>query len=77
MADRPIYIAGPNWRACSLRIGDWKLVESNNKQRVELYNITEDPSETTDVAFSNSSRVLSMMVTLEEVRAADNDRVVK
>jgi len=26
LADRPIYIAGPRWRAASLRFGDWKLV---------------------------------------------------
>ena len=77
IAERPIYIAGPNWRACSLRVGDWKLVESNNKQRYELYNIAEDPSEKTNLAATHLQRVTSMMVTLEEVRAADNDRVVK
>jgi len=77
IAERPIYIAGPNWRACSLRIGDWKLVESNNKQRYELYNIAEDPSEKTNLASTYLKRVTSMMVTLAEVRAADNDRVVK
>jgi arylsulfatase A-like enzyme len=77
IAERPIYIAGPSWRACSLRIGDWKLVESNNKQRYELYNIADDPAEKTDLAATYLKLVKSMMVTLEEVRAADNDSVVK
>ena len=52
-------------------------MESNNKQRYELYNIAEDPSEKKNLAASHLKRVLSMMVTLEEVRAADNDKVVK
>jgi arylsulfatase A-like enzyme len=77
IADRAIYIAGPNWRASSLRVGDWKLVESNNKQRYELYNIVQDPSEKMDLAATDSKRVKAMMVTLEQVRAADNDSVVK
>ena len=77
IAERAIYIAGPNWRACSLRVGDWKLVESNNKQRYELYNIARDPSEKMDLAATELKRVKAMMVTLEQVRAADNDSVVK
>ena len=77
MCIRDSYIAGPNWRACSLRVGDWKLVESNNKQRYELYNIARDPSEKMDLAVTELKRVKAMMVTLEQVRAADNDSVVK
>jgi len=77
IAERAIYIAGPSWRACSLRIGDWKLVESNNKQRYELYNIAEDPSEKTNLASTHLKRVTTMMARLEEARAADNDSVVK
>jgi len=77
IAERAIYIAGPNWRASALRVGDWKLVESNNKQRYELYNIVQDPSEKMDLAATELKRVKAMMVTLEQVRAADNDSVVK
>lgn len=73
---RPIYIAGPRWRAVSLRMGNWKLVASE-KERYELFHIAEDPSEKTNLADKAPQRLKAMLATLDQVRSSDNDRVVK
>jgi arylsulfatase A len=50
---KPLYwrthIAPPTCRA-ALRIGDWKVVADEELTRFELYNIADDPHETTDLA---------------------------
>ncbi|MCA9120045.1 MAG: sulfatase-like hydrolase/transferase [Planctomycetaceae bacterium] len=73
---RPIYIAGPHWRAVSLRLGDWKLVVSEN-DRHELFDIAIDPSEQTNLAKQEPDRLKDMLAALKQVRATDNDSVVK
>jgi arylsulfatase A-like enzyme len=74
-----------------VRVGDWKAVRQNlnpgpkarlEPGRVELYNLQEDPSETTDVAASHAGVVERMSVLLNEqhvksevfpMRALDGD----
>ena len=79
ITERPIYIAGPGWRAKSLRLGEWKLVVSGegDDQLVELFHITEDPSETMNLAGREPERVSSMMLELTRIMRDDNDSVVK
>ena len=76
LPERPIYIAGPRWRAVSLRIGNWKLVASE-EDRKELFQIANDPSEESNLADGEPQRLKAMLATLEEMRTDDNDSVVK
>ncbi len=46
----PHYIPGRTSPAGAVRCGDWKLIEYFEDGRVELYNLKEDLSETTDLA---------------------------
>lgn len=72
--ERPIYIAGPRWNAMSLRMGPWKLVVSNNS-RYELFNIDDDPSESSDRFAEQSNQAQALLKALEAARSRDNDRV--
>ncbi|MCB1122355.1 MAG: sulfatase-like hydrolase/transferase [Verrucomicrobiae bacterium] len=76
--DRSIYIAGPKWRASSLRQGAWKLVvtEKDENDQVELFNIVKDPEEKTDLSKRETERVVAMLVELARMSRADNDSVV-
>ncbi len=52
----------------ALRQGDWKLVRDNVAAPIELYNVKDDPKETTDLAnkekstFRNLSAVLRRQI---------------
>lgn len=73
---RPIYIAGPRWRSVSLRMGEWKLVVSG-KDRNELFDIANDPTESTDLHQQEPARLAAMRKTLNAVRESDNDSVAR
>jgi arylsulfatase A-like enzyme len=46
---------GSTWRpGASIRDGDWKLIKFYDHEKVELYNLKEDPSESNDLAKQNS-----------------------
>ncbi len=76
LPERPLYVAGPRWRTVSLRLGEWKLV-AHEKAASELFHITADPAEATDLADQEPERVKKMLAVLQAARAADNDSVVK
>ncbi len=65
---RPIYIKGGSGSA--LRAGDWKLIESATGT-LELYNLAEDPSETTDLAADEPEHVARLLALLREQQRAD------
>jgi len=51
------------WRNNSLwaiRSGDWKLIKDDHRDRVWLYNLADDPNETTNLSYGNSSKSASM-----------------
>jgi hypothetical protein len=79
LPERAIYIAGPGWRARSLRFGDWKLVVTGQKpkQSIELFNLAADPSEESSLASREVARVESMLKQLEEAAKSDRDSVVR
>ncbi len=56
----------------AIREGDWKLIELNvntpEQRELELYNITEDPSETKNLAESNPELVKAMYAKMGEQR---------
>jgi arylsulfatase A-like enzyme len=46
---------GSTWRpGASIRDGDWKLIKFYDYEKVELYNLKDDPSESNDLAKQNS-----------------------
>ena len=46
---------GSTWKpGASIRDGDWKLIKFYDHEKVELYNLKEDPSESNDLAKQNS-----------------------
>ena len=66
-----------SWRA--VRKGDWKLivfsVKNAAEERIELFNLEEDPNETTSLAESNPEKVRELRAELEAEAAADQDSV--
>jgi len=54
----------------ALRQGDWKLVVSGKKE--ELFNLAEDPNETTDLAQQQPEKVATLRKLLEAERKLDS-----
>lgn len=82
LADRPLYSAGPRFRALALRKGDWKLVVFPNTKdgvpdKTELFNIADDPSESNDLSKEMPDKVMELLKALEEESEADMDSVAK
>jgi arylsulfatase A-like enzyme len=48
----------------AVRDGDWKLIEQYESGRAELYNLREDPSETTDLAQRHPEKVKKLAAKL-------------
>ena len=53
----------------ALRDGDWKLIASLDFSHVELYNLKDDPRETTDLKDKEPARFLSLRKRLEALNA--------
>ena len=49
----PHYGNQGGWPGCSVRCGDWKLIEFFEDNHVELYNLKDDVSESKNLAASN------------------------
>jgi arylsulfatase A len=72
--DQPLYWRNhlaPEQYKVGLREGDWKIVGSNDLKTFELYNLQEDPQETTDLASRYPERFAKMRKAL-----IDHDRAV-
>ena len=52
-------------RQGAVREGDWKLIEHYEDGRLELFNLSADPGESTDVAAQHPSRVAALRGALE------------
>lgn len=44
----------------AVRRGDWKFVEFYDPHRIELYNLADDPGETTGLAFANTGKLIEL-----------------
>jgi arylsulfatase A-like enzyme len=79
LPDRALYTAGPRWRATSLRHGDWKLIVHGEGEnwRLELFNISDDPSESTNRAEAEPKRVEEMLTRLQQTASRDRDSVAR
>ncbi|MCA1760303.1 MAG: sulfatase, partial [Bacteroidales bacterium] len=64
---------GSGWKPGSaLRKGDWKLVVYYEDNRTELFNLTEDSGETTDVSIENPEKAAELKTILEQKLAGSN-----
>lgn len=52
----------------AVRHGDWKLIHSYEDDRVELFNLVNDPGETTDLSATKPDRVRQLRTMLDEWR---------
>lgn len=59
------------------REGDWKLIEQYEDGSLELYNLAQDPSETTDLAATEPTRVAALRGKLEAWRRSVGAAPVK
>lgn len=77
--DRVLYWAAPGFRGRALREGDWKLiVHVNGKEsRTELFNLREDPLETSDLSRQQPEKVTALQAKLEAFSRADRDAVAR
>ena len=70
MAPRPLYWHFPNYTnqgglpGGAIRDGDWKLIENYEDGRVELYNLSSDVGEKTDLAKTEAARAEAMQTKL-------------
>lgn len=80
LPERPLYSAGPKFRALALRKGDWKLILTSNKKegetdKTELFNLAVDPSESNDLAKQMPGKVDELVADLRSEAKADMDSV--
>jgi len=77
LAQRPIYTVAPGWRSRSLRLGNWKLIVQGDgdARKIELYDLSQDPGETTNQAQQQADRVQQLLRVLDDVAARDRDAV--
>jgi arylsulfatase A-like enzyme len=71
---RTIYVAGPGFKAQAVREGNWKLVAPRTGA-VELFDLSSDPNETTDLAATHPDRVAELRGKLAEASRRDRDAV--
>jgi arylsulfatase A-like enzyme len=76
---RRLYWVAPGFRARALRVGDWKLIEhgSGDSSKIELFDLANDPNETTNLASQMPERVTELRKQLNETAQADRDAVAK
>jgi arylsulfatase A-like enzyme len=84
---RTIYVAGPAFRAQTLRDGDWKLVVhhagagkkggASQAEKAELFDLARDPNEADDLAGKMPDKVALLSARLAEVSKADRDSMAK
>ncbi|GBL43862.1 steryl-sulfatase [Verrucomicrobiota bacterium] len=65
---QPHYMNQGGKPAGVIREGDWKLIEQYEDGSLELYNLAKDPSEQTDLAATEPSRVAALRGKLEAWR---------
>ncbi|TWU07884.1 sulfatase [Stieleria varia] len=72
IADRPLFWHYPHYGnqggepSSIITHDDWKLIHYHEDGRDELYHLSDDPAETTDVASQNPDRVRSLRAELDQ-----------
>lgn len=77
--DRVLYWKGVGGRSAAIRQGSWKLVvhDSDGEPRIELFNLTEDPTEQNNLAAQHPEIVDRLQDLLAAQQAKDDDAVVR
>lgn len=79
LPERSLYWTAPGFKSRALRVGDLKLIihdaKKDGKEKVELYNLSKDPNETTDLAAKMPDKVAELKTKLAETARADRDSV--
>ncbi|MDC2888545.1 sulfatase [Psychrosphaera algicola] len=71
-AERPLFFHYPHYsnqggfHRAVVRLGDWKLIERFEDGKLQLFNITKDKAETTDLAAEYPTKVAEMKKTLHQ-----------
>ena len=65
------WIWGEKRTRAALRHGDWKIVRMSPDGPFELYNLAEDPNETTDLADDNTDQLADLVARFEQQSARD------
>ena len=64
---------GSGWTpGAAIRRGDWKLIEFYESNTVELYNLSDDISETNDLSLANPEKVTFLRTRLHELQVSMN-----
>lgn len=74
---RTLYTVAPGFKSRSFRVGSLKLVlhTKNKAETAELYDVDQDPGETTDLAAKLPERVAELQSALAAYAKADKDAV--
>jgi arylsulfatase A-like enzyme len=64
----PHYHAGGDWPYSAVRSGDWRLVESLEDGHLELFNLADDPGETSNLKGVHADRAAVLQRSLESWR---------
>lgn len=74
LPQRTLHITGPTGKRWALRDGDWKLIVTTQKggtEKVELFNLADDPNEEANLAGKHSDRVTLLKTKLAAQRKLD------
>lgn len=70
--ERTLYwVWGENRRRVALRHGDWKIVRQDGQDEFELFNLADDPSETTDLAATKPEKLAELVALFAAEKAKD------
>ena len=71
----PLYWVAPGFAARAVRDGDWKLIVQGKKEpaKIELFNLSSDPNETTNLAPQMPDKVAALQRKLAEFAIADRE----
>jgi arylsulfatase A len=81
LVERPLFWHFPNYTnqggrpAGAIREGDWKLIEHFEDGSLELFNLANDPSETTNLAEQEAARVKQLLGKLQNWRKSVGARM--
>lgn len=79
LPERALYWTSPGFKSRALRVGDMKLVvhvaKKDGEEKAELYDLSKDPHETTDLAGEMPGKVSELKTKLAETARADRDSV--
>jgi arylsulfatase A-like enzyme len=80
--DRPLFWHYPHYHEgnnpySAVRLGDWKLIEFFEDNKIELYNLKEDIGETKNLAENHSKKAEELQKVLHKWRKSVNAQVPK